>query len=190
MIILSQSIGPNYKKITLRHPGVNKESNVPGVCAKVNGRWFAVAGVRQGELDLIVPSAHSIHNETVLELEHPVGRGFSTGYLATPIATAVAGGTGVAALVGLVEQRASVGLQTHVITYARNAKKSQFLDAFPTLKNATTFGCWDTVHDGRPATPLGPLWIDNEPIVFFAGPKSLHEALERDPRRPTIVLNF
>lgn len=190
MIILSQSIGPNYKKITIRRPGVATTTIVPGVCAKINGRWLAVAGYRKDELDFIIPASHSLHNEEITEVEYPVGRGFSVGYLAVPVATAIVGGTGLGAIVGLVEQRSSVGLQTHVMVYARDVKKDQIFDAFPSLKSATTLGCWDTIQNGRPATPLGPLWLDNEPIVFYAGPKSLHAALEVDPRRPKIVLNF
>ena len=190
MIILSQAIGQNYRKITLRHTGVFNEPIVPGVCAKVNGRWLAVAGNRQGELDFILPAKHPLHSEEITEVQFPVGQGFLIGALTSPIAVAVSGGTGIGAIINLVEQRAAHGLQTHVIIYARNVKKEQILDAFPSLRRATILGCWDTAAKGRPSTPLAMLSIDNEPIVFFAGPKSLHEALSVDPRHPRIILNY
>ena len=190
MIILSQAIGQNYRKITLRHAGAFSEPIVPGVCAKVNGRWLAVAGNRQGEFDFILPAKHPLHDEEITEVQFPVGRGFLVDALVSPIAVAIGGGTGIGAIVNLVEQRAAHGLQTHVIIYARNVKKEQILDAFPPLRGATILGCWDTVLNGRPLTPLGMLSIDNKPIVFFAGPKSLHEALIADPRRPRIILNY
>lgn len=181
-------LGPNYRKVTFFHPGVLNESIDPGKCTRVNGKWFAIASSRKNEIDVVVKAKTLLELNDVKEVEYPAGKGFP--FMWVDPAYVVAGGTGLGAAVRILEQRAEAGLKTNTVIYAKGLSLDAALKAFPILRSSDNIQFWDTGLKGRPKNPLDPLGPPRDSHVFFAGPKSLYEALRVDPRKPQIHLNF
>ncbi len=181
-------LGPNYKKVTLCHPNFLGENYDPGKCARINGKWLVIAGSRKNEIDVVVQSKSLEEFESIKEIDYPVGPGYQ--FLWINPAILVVGGSGLGAAVRILEQRNEGGLKTSTIIYSKGISAELAIKAFPSLKEVNNIIFWDTTHKGRPKNPLDPINPQKDCHVFFAGPKSLHEALKKDPRRPDIHLNF
>jgi NAD(P)H-flavin reductase len=167
---------------------VLNESFDPGKCTRVNGRWLAVAGSRKNEIDVVVRSNSFLETEELKEVEYPTGRGYP--FLWVDPAVIVSGGTGLGAAVRILEQRLEAGLKTSMVHYSRGLNVDLAAKAFPVLRELRDVVFWDTAHKGHPKNPLDPVSPEKNCNVFFAGPKSLFEALKKDPRRPEVYLNF
>lgn len=181
-------LGPNYKKVTLCHPNFLGEDHDPGKCARINGKWFVIAGSRKNEIDVVIQSKHLEEIAPISEIDYPSGPGYQ--FLWINPAILVAGGSGFGATIRLLEQRLEGGLKTSTIIYSKGINKELAIKAFPLLKDVNDIIFWDTTQKSRPKNPLDPLDPAKNSHVFFAGPKSLHDALTRDPRKPYIYLNF
>lgn len=183
------NIGNNYRRVTVSLPSTPTIDHPPGVCAKVNGHYLAAAEIlpASNAVRFVVKDNSFLLSEDIASLEFPVGRGYQ--HVEDPRVYCLVGGTGLAAAVSLVAYRRSLGLSTSVMMYGRGVDKSTVVDAFPILRG-DEFGCWDTTRWGRPSGPLALLAPPAGCHLFFAGPKDLLAAVERDPSRPTIHHNY
>lgn len=186
MIIANVSMGTNYRKVTLHKPGHGAVGFKPGSCAKVNGRWLALAAADEENLTFLVKSDSFLLTEPLTSLEVPVGPGFSC-MESKGLVTCVAGGTGLAAVVSLVEARSRSGHQVALRLLCRHAEYPDVVAVFPSLR-WVDFGCWDTSFLGRPQ--LEDVIDPSTSHVAFAGPKELLDDLRSHPNCPAIHLNF
>lgn len=175
----------NYAKLTLPHQHESKF--MPGQCAKINGRWFAIAELRNNEFDIIVPHDSpllSADNEDIV-VDLPQGSGFSN--IDTPEAVCLVAGTGLGAVLELVKYRSEKNLKTSVQMYGRRITGDCVAGIFPILRNMK-FEVWNTTELGRP-TIESILPSDTEVPVFFAGPKGFLDEI-RSVSDQKIILNF
>ena len=175
----------NYAKLTLPHQHESKF--IPGQCAKINGRWFAIAELRNNEFDIIVPhdsSLLSTDNEDIV-VDLPQGSGFSN--IDIHDAVCIAAGTGLGAVISLVKYRYEKNLKTSVKMYGRRIASDSVSDIFPILKSVK-LEVWNTTELGRP-TIESILPSDPEIPVFFAGPKGFLDEI-RLASNQKIILNF
>ena len=188
MIIDSMSIGPNYRKLTVAAPGATEDTYLPGQCVVLEGRYFALAGARTGQLDVVVPERWVSSWRENSPMRHPVGPGFEAHD--SPTAHVVVGGTGISAAVSLVRHRSQAGLDTVVQFVGRSVRRSDVVAAFPLLEEVD-LDCWDTSEWGRPMAVemLPPHVIKSGVTLFFAGPRSLLDELTSHPARPKLHLN-
>jgi hypothetical protein len=191
MIIDTVSIGPNYRKVTVSCPGLEAKVFRPGQCIRANGRYLALTGVRTGEFDCVVPHKSFLDDEVVSTFEYPIGPGYMN--IDTPKAYLVAGGSGIGALVSLVEHRTNNGLFSTVQLFGKNVRKEDVVKAFPCLDDLTVdFRCKDSEKWGRPyALELFPKMGEGSGHpVFFAGPQGMLEELKKSPYNPLVHLNY
>ena len=189
MLIRGDNIGPRYAKVTLRVPEDLGTSFIPGQCAMVGGKYYAVASSRLGELDLMVRGDGPYRDffSTDKLCQFPVGPGFE-GWDA-PNVYLIAAGTGLGAFVSLVDERHKLGLETTLHFYGRHASRQDLLAAFPQLA-FTELGCWDTSTWNRPRAKQEVLILPPHYRVFFAGPKSFCDDLKAVEDGPRIHLNI
>lgn len=173
----------NYVKLTLPHSCDPKMS--PGQCAKVNGKWLAIASLRDEEFDVIVPYTSSLLSEEDLTVDLPQGKGFSD--LDSSNALCIVGGTGLGAVIDFVNYRIRKNLPTKVQMYGRHVVYDDVVSAFPVLKDVE-FKTWNTSVFGRPI--MNDVLPQDETVpIFFAGPKDFFEALKVNAKQK-IILNF
>ena len=175
----------NYAKLTLPHQHESKF--MPGQCAKINGKWFAIAELRNNEFDIIVPhDSHllSTDNEDIV-VDLPQGSGFSN--IDTSEAVCLVAGTGLAAVLELVKYRSEKNLKTSVKMFGRHITGDCVVGVFPILRNMK-FEAWNTIELGRP-TIKSILPSDPGNPVFFAGPKGFLDEI-RLVSDQKIILNF
>ena len=173
----------NYAKITLRHN--HSPVIVPGQSACINGRYYAIADIRNNELDIVIQCKYSRFFIDDIVIELPIGQGFTN--LNSQSAVCIAAGTGLGAVISLVKYRYEKKLSTHVQIYGRNITKQLVAAAFPILNNVE-FNVWNTTELGR-HTIESILPSDPEIPVFFAGPKGFLDEI-RLASNQKIILNF
>lgn len=194
MIIQDVSLGGKYRKVTVRLIlSQDCFPVVPGVCAQIDGNYYAIAdSPAAGELTFVVKEGSRIMQMSPRsKVEVPVGRGFDAPE--TPDGLVVVGGTGLAAAVSLVTHRRRLDLSTTVVSYGRGMDPDAVLSEFPVLReDKVKFVSWDTERWGRPPSPMEPVFDvgGRGHHVFFAGPREMLETLRSDPSGPTLHLNF
>ena len=186
MIIDNVPMGPNYRKVTLRNPGQTVNDFKPGSCAKVNGRWLAIAAVKDDVLTFLVGRDSFLLAEPIASIEAPVGQGFSC-VESKGLVTCLAGGTGLAAVISLVRERSAARRPVALRLLCRGAEYPDVVAAFPFLRGVD-FGCWDTSFLGRP--PLERVVDQVTSRVAFAGPKELLEGFRSMSPQVPVDLNY
>lgn len=186
MIIENVSMGPNYRKVTLRKPGHGAMGFKPGACAKVNGRWLALADATEEDLTFIVKSDSFLLTEPITSVEAPLGNGFSC-VESKGLVTCLVGGTGLAAVLSLVRERSAARRPVALRLLCRGAEYPDVVAAFPFLRGVD-FGCWDTSFLGRP--PLERVVDPATSHVAFAGPKELLEGFRSMSPQVPVDLNY
>ena len=188
MLVRTSDIGPNYRRVTVKHETFRDLGEVtPGAVVKVNGRYLAIAALRGEELDVVVGKTSFLDTEEVKDVELLAGTGFKDWDV--PEAYLIAAGSGLGALLPIVEKRTDLGLETTLHFYGRNVKESTVLETLPVLRKVN-FGCWDTVVWGRPRIPQEVLVLPMSHSIFFAGPRSFQTDLQAVSGGPKINLNF
>jgi NAD(P)H-flavin reductase len=173
----------NYAKITLSHQ--HTPIMVPGQSVLINGRYYALADLRDNELDIVTQCKYSRFFVDDIVIELPIGQGFTN--LNLQSAVCIAAGTGLGAVISLVKYRHEKNLSTQVQIYGRNITKQLVTAAFPILNNVE-FNVWNTTELGRPIIK-NILPDDPEVPVFFAGPKGFLDEIKLVTRQE-IILNF
>lgn len=188
MIIRTRPLGGPYVKVSLFHPNVSLLQISPGHCAKVNGRYLAIADIDGDVLSFVVKENSFLLRENLTEISVPDGKQFED--QDCEVAMAVTGGTGIGAITLLAKNRISQGKHLDIIAFSRGLEEKKLLDEFPHLFNLNRMLLWNTIERNRPTNPLDPSSATRGSHVFAAGPASLIESLKQDPKNPTIHLNF
>lgn len=143
---------------------------LPGQCAKINDNWYAIASQRNDEFDVIVKKDSSLLSSSDDVIEGPLGPGFQN--FDCQNAVLIAGGTGIGAMLHLLKVRASLGLDSYLVHYARSSFGMKDLIPEGTCKK---YVFWNTTwQHGRPDDPTQPLCeLPKDSQLFVAGPKSL-----------------
>ena len=186
MIIDNMPMGPNYRKVTLRNPGQTVNDFKHGSCAKVNGRWLALAAATEEDMTFLVKSDSFLLTEPITSVEAPIGAGFSC-VESKGLVTCLAGGTGLAAVISLVRERSAARRPVALRLLCRGAEYPDVVAAFPFLRGVD-FGCWDTSFLGRP--PLERVVDQVTSRVAFAGPKELLEGFRSMSPQVPVDLNY
>jgi ferredoxin-NADP reductase len=159
---------------------------VPGQCFKVAGLWMTAAAWDDEGIVFLCLDTPLIRDLTAEQLHFsgPIGSGFAD--VAAGKSLVVAGGTGIAAVMGIVSTRKEEQ-ETHLAFYSKQdgmlgaiARNLGLSAALKTLNSLTE---WNTTNLGRPTGPLDPfLAAIIDPVqyqIFVAGPKSLMEATQK-----------
>ena len=167
-LIENINLGGDYQKVVLTHSEPIQHI-LPGSCAVINGRWVAIADFTDSTLSFIVKSSSFLFREEIDNVEFPAGRGFPA---ATPqSAVVIAGGTGVGAVVLLVNQLFSRGINPMIGVCSRGLDPLALSSFYPQFARAFFV---NTKNCSRPKPLLRYLYNgQSNTEVFVAGPKSL-----------------
>jgi NAD(P)H-flavin reductase len=145
----------------------------PGQCAKINGSWYAIAEQRDSNFDVFVKNNSSLLSATEYVIEGPLGPGFKN--IDCAEAVLVAGGTGIGALLQLLQYRFEKNLSSYLVHYARSPFNLEELIPASYCKKYVTWNT--TLRKERPLTPVLPLVnLPDDSQIFVSGPKSLVDA--------------
>lgn len=142
----------------------------PGQCAKINDKWFAIAEQRLTDFDVYVKTSSFLLDESlVCQVTGPTGPGFSNPYVKD--AVVVAGGTGLGAIMTLVNERKQRGLETTCFLYMQT-DLPEYLQEWS--HDFSIFEFYNTKKTGRNEAVRRYLEsCITEPTVFVAGPVGL-----------------
>ena len=178
MILLNRKLG-DYRLLKIKSDIVPR----PGQCFKIAGLWMTAATWDNEGITFLCQDTVLIQNlkPEQLQFSGPIGSGFSD--VDASKALVVAGGTGIAAVLGIMAGRKKEQ-ETHLVFYSKQADMlnmvSHGLGITDTFENLNRLTVWNTIQLGRPVGPLDPFVagvIDPQQYhVFVAGPSSLMEA--------------
>jgi ferredoxin-NADP reductase len=154
--------------------------SMPGQCVTVDGKYFAIAENDGSVLTLLGKNGGALDVEVGAELniQGPFGPGFKS--IDCEHAVIITGGTGIGACISVLKHRASLGLKTAVVSYARQDHP------FTGVLQEHGGVCWNTTTSGRPESPFSPLGVSEFPpgtVVFTAGPRELVESIKRSAEK-------
>lgn len=175
----------NYCKVTLKTS--ERKDFIPGQCAKVDKFWYVIAGQSEEGLEFIVNQGKWLTQQENFNIEFPLGTGFP--HIDEPQLHLIAGGTGIGAMIPVIQYRLSRGLPTNFRYCGKNTEEAQLLEAFPIL-NYIDFICWNTSLGVRPSIRHELLPDDVECKVLFAGPKDFYSEICAAGTGHQIFLNF
>lgn len=157
----------------------------------VDGRFFAIADSRDGEIDFVVRRECFIFEKSTFEVQYPRGSGFS--HTGVQDLTCIAAGTGIGAFIKLVSVRKATGLKTRLWMLGRNVRKCDVVQVFPHL-NSDSFECWDTSFWGRLSAleimHMSDMSKQTDRKILYAGPDSLLREFQALDNCPEIGLNY
>lgn len=165
-------MGP-YTKVTFDHP---VPQSTPGQFVYIDGKPFAIYDSDESSCSFLVKGDSYLVENMPKEISSPTGGGFPNPL--SKHAIAIAGGTGVGAIIPLIRARNKQDLTTSVIIYTRGDITHIWEDQ-PCLAMCGDVIMWNTTVRGRPADPLAPISnIHPGSAIFMVGPKSLTAAIK------------
>lgn len=153
------------------------EEPVPGQCVAFDGKYFVIAHHFNGIASVFTKpgSAIDLPPGTHVDLK-PVGRGFDLSDGSTSVI--ITGGTGFAAGLMLARHFDAIKRNYRMVAYTRYPAQVTDTMWLLSMSSWCHVKMWNTAQEGRPLTPFDPVDVQlaADTPVFFAGPKSLHEA--------------
>lgn len=161
--------------------------SIPGQFVYIDGKPFAIYESDESSFSILVKGDSFLVENIPQEISEPKGGGFPN--LLSRHAIAIAGGTGVGAVMPVIHARNKQGLTTSVIIYARG-DITTIRDDQPCLSLCGDVILWDTASRGRPRDPLAPISnIHPGSAIFMVGPKSLTAAIKEAADRYNLSCN-
>lgn len=165
-------VGP-YAVVTFDH---KLAQTVPGQFVYIDGKPFAIYDRDAESFSIMVKGDAHLTQSDPVEIGDPQGTGFP--HLLDRHAIVVAGGTGIGAVMSVINARNLCGLSTDAVFYTRG-DISSLVETQACLTTCGDVVFWDTQERGRPSDPLSPITdIKPNTSIFMVGPKSLTAAIK------------